>query len=122
MALNQDDQDWLSGRFLRHREAIADQLVEEFGKQATGDWRDPGKEGQGRGKPVGLRRIVVWLEKVAAERKRFHPRFAGGEEPLLERIDRTIHKWLSQCVHHTAVGLPFAPVDEDEVEVPLIRS
>lgn len=146
MALNQDDQDWLPERFLRHREAVAlfqrklfkdtkfamgpllsapedlenraDQLVEEFGKQATGDWWDPGKEGHGKGKPVGLRKIVVWLEKVAAERKRFHPRFAGGEEPLLERIDRTIHKWLSQCVHHTAVGLPFAPVDEDEAEVP----
>jgi hypothetical protein len=146
MALNQDDQDWLPQRFLRHRDAIAhyqrelyrqtkfamgpmlsvpgdlderaDALIEEFGKQAGRDWWDPGKEGHGKGKDVGLRKIVVMLEKVAAERKRFHPRFSGGEEALLERIDRTVHKWLSQCVHHTAVGLPFSPVDEDEAEVP----
>jgi hypothetical protein len=146
MALNQEDQDWLADRFLRHREAIAlhqrrlfsdtsftmgpmlsapddledraDDLIAEFGKQATRDWWDPGKEGRGQGNPVGIRKIVVRLERVAAERNRFHPRFAGGEEPLLERIDRTIHKWLSQCVHHTALGLPFAPVNEDEAEVP----
>jgi hypothetical protein len=146
MAINQDDQDWLAERFIRHREAIvlrqrklfkdtnfamgpmlsapddledrAEDLINEFGKQASGDWWDPGKEGRGKGKPVGLRKIVVLLEKVASERKRFHPRFAGGEEPLLERIDRTIHKWLSQCIHHTVVGLPFAPVDDDEAEVP----
>jgi hypothetical protein len=146
MALNEDEPDWLSERFIRHREAIAlhqrrlfkdtsftmgtmlsapddledraDELVNEFGKQASRDWWDPGKEGRGQGKAVGLRKIVVWLERVAAERKRFHPRFAGGDEPLLERIDRTIHKWLSQCVHHTALGLPFTPVKDDEAEVP----
>jgi hypothetical protein len=146
MALNQSDPDWLAERFIRHREAIAlhqrrlfadtkftmgpmlsapadledraHDLVNEFGRQATRDWWDPGKEGHGRGKPVGLRKIVVLLEGIAARRERFHPRFAGGEEPLLERIDRTIHKWLSQCVHHTALGLPFAPVNDDEAEIP----
>jgi hypothetical protein len=146
MALNQEDQDWLPERFLRHRDAIAlyqrklyqetkfamgpmlsapedlderaADLIEEFGKQATKDWWDPGKEGGGKGKGVGLRKIIVTLEKVAVERKRFHPRFAGGEEALIERIDRTVHKWLSQCVHHTAVGLPFSPVDEEEAEIP----
>jgi len=146
MALNENDQEWLSERFLRHCEAIAlyqrklrretsfsmgpvlsapddlegreDDLIEEFGRQATRDWWDPGKEGHGKGKDLGLRKIVVQLEQVAANKERFHPRFAGGEEPLLERIDRTIHKWLSQCVHHTAVGLPFTPIGNDEVEVP----
>jgi Family of unknown function (DUF5677) len=146
MALNESDQEWLPERFLRHREAIAlyqrklrrdtkfsmgpvlsapddledheSELVEEFGHQATRDWWDPGKEGSGKGKDVGLRKIVVQLEQVAANKERFHPRFAGGEEPLLERIDRTIHKWLSQCVHHTAVGLPFTPIGNDEAEAP----
>lgn len=146
MALNENDQEWLPQRFLRQREAIAlyqrklrretefsmgpvlsapddletreGDLIEEFGRQATGDWWDPGKEGHGKGKDVGLRKIVVLLERVAASKERFHPRFAGGEEPLLERIDRTIHKWLSQCLHHTAVGLPFTPIGNDEAEVP----
>jgi len=120
LAFNKDDQDWLVQRFLRHREAIAlhqekleketkfstgtrlpvapglkdreAALVDEFGKQASGDWWDPGREGHGEGKDVGLRKIVTKLEKLAAEEVMFFPRFAGGEEPLLDRLDRVIHK------------------------------
>ena len=41
----------------------------------------------------------------------FHPRFAGGEEPMLRRMEAVIQKWFSQCLHHTAVGLPLVVVD-----------
>jgi hypothetical protein len=144
LVFNENDQEWLVERFLRHREAIAlhqektqketkfsmgtpipvpdglkereAALVDEFGKQATRDWWDPGREGQGLGKDVGLRKLVTRLEKMAAEKVIFYPRFAGGEEPLLDRMDRVIHKWLSQCVHHTVAGLPFAPSGEEEAE------
>ena len=144
LALNHD-QDWLLARFLRQREAIAlhqrrlaretkmsmgpslpidedaeeraEELIEEFGKQVSRNWWDPGREGSGRGKDVGLRKLVIELEKVAAERRMFHPRFAGGAEPLLDRTDRVVNKWLSQCVHQTAVGLPFAPTSVDDVGV-----
>lgn len=146
LVFNKDDQEWLVQRFLRHREAIAlhqekleretkfstgtrlpvapglkdreAALVGEFGKQASGDWWDPGREGHGEGKDVGLRKIVTRLEKLAADEVMFFPRFAGGEEPLLDRLDRVIHKWLSQCVHHTVIGLPFAPSSENDVEQP----
>jgi hypothetical protein len=144
LVLNEEDSDWLVERFLRHREAIAlhqrhrqaetswgmeppisapddledraEALRGEFGKEAQKNWWDPGKEGKGEGQPVGLRKVVRRLEKAAEEHKRFHPRFAGGEEPLLARMDLVINKWLSQCIHHTAIGLPFAPTREEAVE------
>lgn len=144
LVLNEEDADWLVERFLRHREAIAlhqrhrqketnwameppisapddledraDALREEFGKEAQKDWWDPGRKGKGEGKPVGLRKVVRRLEQAAEEHERFHPRFAGGEEPLLARMDLVINKWLSQCIHHTAIGLPFAPTREEAVE------
>jgi hypothetical protein len=145
MVLNHEDRDWLVERFLRQREAIALQqrklrketgfsmgpplsapddvedheteLFEEFGARVSRDWWDPGREGRGRGKDVGLRKLVIRLENAAAEHRMFHPRFAGGHEPLLDRTDRVVNKWLSQCVHHTVVGLPFAPSGVDETEV-----
>jgi hypothetical protein len=142
---NHKDPDWLVERFLRHREAIAlhqrklqketgwtigslilapkdleahaEQLRTEFGKEAQWDWWDPGREGKGKGQRVGLRKIVNRLEKAAEEHEMFHPRFAGGEEPLIRKMDLVVNKWLSQCIHHTTVGLPFTPVDDDSVEL-----
>ncbi len=146
LALNQDDSDWLVARFLRQRDAIglhqealrketgfaiappfvvsdearqnATSLREEFGPTAAANWWDPGKDGAGGGKPAGLRKVVTRLERAADERRAFYARFAGGEEALLDRIDRVVHKWLSQCVHHTALGLPFVPTGQGEAEVP----
>ncbi len=145
LALNRDDSDWLVQRFTRHREAIAlhqrktqretswamgeplsapsdlasrqNELFKEFGGEAQKNWWDPGSEGEGRGKPVGLAEIVRRLEAAAANHEVFHPRFAGGEEPLLERMDQVVNKWLSQFIHHTAVGLPFVPLDDENTEV-----
>jgi hypothetical protein len=145
LQLNRDDPDWLIQRFLRQREAIAlhqqrmreetgfwvgaaidvpddaeeraEALREEFGQNVSGNWWDPGKQGRGHGDPVRLRKIVVRVQQAAADRRMFHPRFAGGEKTLLEPIDRVIHKWLNQCIHHTVIGLPFAPASEDEIEL-----
>jgi hypothetical protein len=142
---NYADHDWLVDRFLRQREAIAlhkerirdatggaamgppltvaddvrqreKQLRAEFGKEAQKDWWDPGEDGRGKGRPVGLRRLVNVLEDAAAERKMFHPRFAGGEKPLLRAFDRVTNKWLNQCIHHTTVGLPFTPTVKGKAE------
>jgi hypothetical protein len=142
---NQGDHDWLVDRFLRHREAIAlhkerirdatggaamgpplavaddvktreIELRDEFGKEAQRDWWDPGREGRGKGRPVGIRRLVNVLEDAAAERKMFHPRFAGGEKALLRVFDQVTYKWLNQCIHHTTVGLPFTPTVKGEAE------
>lgn len=142
---NRADHDWLVDRFLRQREAIAlhkerirdatggaaigppltvaedvkereDELLAEFGKEAQKDWWDPGKKGRGQGRPVGIRKLVSVLEDAAAERKMFHPRFAGGEKPLLRMFDRVTYKWLNQCIHHTTVGLPFTPTVKGTVE------
>ena len=96
----------------------ATSLREEFGPTAAANWWDPGKDGAGGGKPAGLRKVVTRLERAADERRAFYARFAGGEEALLDRIDRVVHKWLSQCVHHTALGLPFVPTGQGEAEVP----
>jgi hypothetical protein len=143
LLFNHKDPDWLVERFLRHREAIAlhqrklqketgwsigpqipapddlesraEDLRKEFGKEAQWDWWDPGRQGEGKGQRVGLRKIVNRLEAVAAERKMFHPRFAGGEEPLIRKMDLVINKWLSQCIHHTTIGLPFTPTDSKNV-------
>jgi hypothetical protein len=144
LLFNHKDPSWLVDRFLRHREAIAlhqqklqretgwtigspipapgdlearaESLLEEFGKEAQWDWWDPGRKGEGVGKRVGLRQIVKRLEAIAEERKMFHPRFAGGEEPLIRKMDLVVNKWLSQCIHHTTIGLPFTPTDADNVD------
>jgi hypothetical protein len=145
LLFNHQDPNWLVERFLRQREAIAlhkerirDQtggvamgppleiaddaksreqsLIEEFGSEAQRDWWDPGRRGKGKGQPVGIRKLVNILEDAAAEHKMFHPRFAGGEQPLLRTMDRVTYKWLNQCIHHTTVGLPFTLSMEGEVE------
>ena|GEM_PF-4842829 len=142
---NQGDHDWLVDRFLRQREAIAlhkerirdatggaamgpplvvaddvkgreEALRDEFGKEAQRDWWDPGKQGRGNGRPVGIRKLVNTLEDAAAEHKMFHPRFAGGERPLLRMMDKVTYKWLNQCIHHTTVGLPFTPTVKGKTE------
>lgn len=140
LVLNSDDPDWLVERYIRHREAIAlhqrrmqeqtgwamgppisarddiksrqNELGKEFGGEAQGNWWDPGEDGHGQGRPVGLRKVALRLELAAAEHRMFHPRFAGGEEPLLEKMELVANKWLSQFIHHTAVGLPFGPTSE----------
>lgn len=145
LLFNHAEPDWLMERFFRHREAIAlhkerirgetggaamgppltiaddaksreQSLIKEFGSEAQRDWWDPGREGKGKGRPVGIRKLVNVLEDAAAEHKMFHPRFAGGERPLLRMMDRVTYKWLNQCIHHTTVGLPFTPSVEGEVE------
>lgn len=142
---NQGDHDWLVDRFLRHREAIAlhkerirdatggaamgppltvaddvrsreKALCDEFGKEAQWDWWDPGRRGRGKGRPVGIRKLVNTLEDAAAERRMFHPRFAGGEKALLRMFDKVTYKWLNQCIHHTTVGLPFTPTVTGKIE------
>ncbi len=142
---NKDDHDWLVDRFLRQREAIAlykerirdatggaamgppltvaddvsgreKALRDEFGREAQRDWWDPGRHGRGKGPPVGIRKLVNTLEDAAAERKMFHPRFAGGENALLRMFDKVTYKWLNQCIHHTTVGLPFTPTVKGETE------
>jgi hypothetical protein len=142
---NYADPDWLVDRFLRQREAIAlhkerirdatggaamgppltvaddvksreNALRDEFGKEAQQDWWDPGRKGRGKGRPVGIRKLVNTLEDAAAEHKMFHPRFAGGEKPLLRMMDKVTYKWLNQCIHHTTVGLPFTPTIKGQAE------
>jgi hypothetical protein len=136
LLFNHADPDWLVERFVRQREAIAlhkerirdetggaamgppltvaddaksreQSLIKEFGSEAQRDWWDPGRQGKGVGRPVGIRKLVNLLEDAAAEHKMFHPRIAGGEQPLLRTMERVTYKWLNQCIHHTTVGLPF---------------
>jgi hypothetical protein len=146
LAANEDEREWFLERFLIHRAAIvqhqehlqselgmqvgeplgiaakykklAEAEPDRFGKQASKDWwsaeRDPGHKNDSRG--LSVRQVVVRLEKMAKDRERYFPRFAGGEADLLDNIDRVVHKWLSQCVHHTAVGLPFAPSGTNQVQ------
>lgn len=148
LILKQEDRDWLAGRFLRHREAIAVHqramekdpnfgmamgppmnvpeglnkraaaLQKEFGPEATKDWWDPRTEGGGRGHPLGIREIAKELEQAADEHKMFHPRFAGGDAAVLVATERVVQKWMSQCLHHTAIGLPFTPISDEDSEVP----
>jgi hypothetical protein len=136
LVLNRDDSDWLVARFQRHRDAMAlyqdklqretgwdlgrpvanaatlrsqqNALFGEFGRAAQKDWWDPGSEGKGTGQPLGLRGIAQRLEEEAASGGMFAIRFAGGQEPLLARMELVVHKWLTQFLHHTALGLPFA--------------
>ena len=145
LVFNYDDPDWLAARFLRQREAIAlhQQTLEkemkmgmgvplpapddlgkraqalrgEFRHDARRDWWDPARR-RGNGKDVGIRKIAKELEQAAAEHKMFHPRFAGGDAAVLTKTERVVNKWLSQCTHHTAIGLPFTPVNDEEIEVP----
>ena len=146
LVLNQEDPDWLTGRFERHRKAIAlyqdeleretgwtlgrpladasklsgqqrNALQQEFGGDARRDWWDPRKNGDGTGKPLGLRGIARRLEESAEGGGLFHVRFAGGQEPLLARMELVAHKWLTQCLHHTALGLPFTFDNEGKPEV-----
>lgn len=140
-----EDRDWLAGRFLRHREAIAlhqrtleqelgltmappmrvpdglskraSGLRDEFRAEATRNWWDPGEEGQGKGRELGIRKIAEELEQAATEHKMFHPRFAGGDAAVLTKTERVVNKWMTQCLHHTAVGLPFTPISDEEFEV-----
>jgi hypothetical protein len=146
LILRERDGDWLAGRFLRHREAIAlhqrqmekelgmamgppmnvpaglnkraAALQKEFGPEASKDWWDPCKEGEGKGHPLGIREIAKELEKAAAGHRMFHPRFAGGDASVLVKTERVVQKWMTQCLHHTAIGLPFTPVTDEEFEVP----
>ncbi len=83
----------------------------------AGNWWDPGRNGDGSGKEVGLRKLVLKLEEAARNHEMFHPRFAGGKESVLARMDEVIHKWLAQCAHHTVIGLPFAPLEGKEADV-----
>lgn len=142
---NHQDHEWLVQKFQRQREAIAlhqrrlqreagfsmgppisvpddapsrsKELIEEFGGEVHRDWWNPGREGSGKGGDVKFRKLVSWLEDAAARHEMFHPRFAGGEEPLLRRMDLVTHKWLNQCIHHTTIGLPFTPTGFGEPEV-----
>jgi hypothetical protein len=135
LALNADDPDWLGRRFFDHREAMAlyqkrlaretawqitpvagadlaaatrrqNLLFRQFGSEAQRNWWDPGERGHGNGRPIGVRGVAALLEEAAHEHRMFHPRFAGGEEPLLRRMELVVQKWFSQSLHHTAVGLP----------------
>ncbi len=148
LVYNEADTEWIVEKFLRQREAIglhqrklhretssamavplpiaddaedrAQALIEEFGKEAQRDWWNPGRKGRGFGREVSIREIVGKLEDAAAEGRMFHPRFAGGEQPLLRRTELVINKWLTQCIHHTTVGLPFTPTGsgKGKVEIP----
>jgi hypothetical protein len=146
LILHAADHEWFSARFLRHREAVAlhqrtlekeedmnmgvrpisvpndiedraEALRKEFLKQATRDWWASRKE-NGEGKDFSIPEIVKQLEEAAANHVMFHPRFAGGDTAVLRKTDRVVNKWLSQCLHHTTIGLPFAPTSEGKTEIP----
>jgi hypothetical protein len=136
---NRDDSRWLIDRFFQHRDAMAlDQLEmekqhgwslgspltstpektlrgrqnalrKEFRGRARRDWWDPGKEGRGAGQPIGLEGVVSILEDTALRHERYYPRFAGGQEPMLRRMEAILVRWFSRQLHHTAIGLPFQP-------------
>lgn len=145
LVLNHEAPDWLTGRFERHRQAMAlyqdelqratgwnlgrpvadaaalkkrqNALFKEFGGEAHKDWWDPRSNGDGTGDPVGLRGIAQRLEKSAEGGGVFRIRFAGGQESLLARMELVAHKWLTQFLHHTALGLPFTFQESGEPEV-----
>ena len=138
---NRDDPEWVVERFFRHRDAIAlhqerveretswplgpklptrgrlksrqNELFREFGGEAQKDWWDPGEGGGGEGKPIGIRGVCAILEDAAARGEMFKPRLAGGTEPLLRRLERAALKWFHQLLHHTAVGLPAQPMQDE---------
>jgi hypothetical protein len=135
LLLNRDDPNWLTDRFFRHRRAMLlhrenvrnetgwyfgglgstdlnqlrreqNALFQEFGGEAQRNWWDPGSEGKGEGRPVGLRGVAQQIEVAAASQKMFYPRMAGGQERLLLRMELAAQKWFSQSIHHMAMGLP----------------
>lgn len=144
---NRDDPKWLVQRFFRHREALTlaqadlqeryrwplgpplsdldtarsrqNELGQEFKGGARRDWWDPGEDGHGGGRPIGLAGVASILEDAAERHERFHPRFAGGEEALLRRWEAVIVRWYSQQLHHTAIGLPFQPHPDGPVQLPV---
>jgi hypothetical protein len=138
LELNRDDPAWLVERFFRHRDAMTLDQIEiekqhpfgmgpllvpdtkslrakqnvlgkEFKGRARRDWWDPCSKGRGQGSPIGIEGIAALLEDAAAQHKRFDPRFAGGEVPMLRSLEAVIVKWFSRQLHHTAMGLPFQP-------------
>ena len=145
LVLNHEDPNWLTARFQRHRDAMTlhqdrlqretgwhlgrtladasalktqqNALSKEFGGEAQRDWWDPRSNGDGTGDPLGLRGIAQRLEKSAESGGLFRIRLAGGQEPLLARMELVVHKWLTQFLHHTALGLPFALTARGEPEL-----
>jgi hypothetical protein len=145
LVLNHDDPDWLIVRFQRHRDAMAlhqerlqretgwnlgrpiadasalkaqqNALAKEFGGEAQKDWWDPRTNGNGTGDPLGVRGIAQLLEESAESGGLFRIRFAGGQEPLIARMEKVVHKWLTQFLHHTALGLPFKLTDRGDPEL-----
>ena len=145
LELNRDDPGWLVERFFRHREAMTlDQIAiekehpfgtgpllvadtkelrakqnalgREFKGRARRDWWDPCDQGRGVGSPIGIEGVAGILESAAAQHKRFDPRFAGGETPLLRSLEAVIVNWFSRQLHHTAMGLPFQPNASGPIE------
>lgn len=143
--LNRNDPGWLVQRFFRHREAMALDQIEmdaklpwgvgpplvpdskklraqqnalgkEFKGRARRDWWDPCADGRGIGSPIGIEGVASILEDAALEHKRFDPRFAGGEKPLLRTIEAQMGSWFSRQLHHTAMGLPFQPMPKGHIE------
>jgi hypothetical protein len=143
LVLNRSDATWLVERFFRHRDAMAlhqrkverettwslaqelptspgfaslqNALVAEFGGEAQKNWWDPGELGNGKGRPVGIRDIAARLEQAAADGVMFAPRFAGGDEPILRRMEQVAYKWFTQFLHHTAAGLPVQPMPHGDM-------
>ena len=97
--------------------ARQNELAKEFGGEAEKNWWDPCKNGDGTGQPLGLRGVAQRLEDAAAGGEMFCPRFAGGQEPLLARWELVVHKWFTQFLHHTALGLHIAPSDQGQPEL-----
>lgn len=145
LELNRDDPDWLVERFFRHREAMTlDQIAiekeygfgvgpllvpdttelrsrqnalgREFKGRARRDWWDPCDKGRGVGSPVGAEGLASILEDAAARHRRFDPRFAGGESPMLRKLEAVVLNWFSRQLHHTAMGLPFQPSVDGPIE------
>jgi hypothetical protein len=143
LLFNDSDPTWLVERFERQKEAVAlhqqklteqtgwstgpplvddlddvksrqNALFKEFGGEAQKDWWDPGAESQGKGAPIGLRGVAAILEDAAARGSRFNPRFAGGDESLLRRMELVVSKWFTQRMHHTALGLPIQIPGRDQ--------
>jgi hypothetical protein len=123
LVLNEDDPDFLIERFLDHLDAMLlleldtferlgwDQPVElpeeitarrgelrnRFGRYAQKDWWAV----RSNGSPLSMPDL---LDEIAAA-ERFHPRLSG-EAPILHQYYDYVHKWTTQCLHHTAAGLP----------------
>ena len=83
----------------------------------SASWWDSCANGDGTGEPLGLRGVAKRLEQAAAGGGLGWIRFAGGQEPLLSRTELVVHKWMTQFLHHTALGLPFGLTEEGEPEV-----